>query len=183
MKRSELQSDLAMMVTLISAAMLFLTLFMGYAVYRSSAEAWPPEGMNKIPMMLPLLSTLLIVVSSWFAFQTKVKAGQNNFKAARLNLHLTLVLGFGFMLSQSLLWSGLKSLGIYTSSGIFASVMYGFTWIHAAHVLLGILALLYLRFKIHGQPQDVMRVVNNVEKFWHFLGVIWIVMFFGLFVF
>jgi cytochrome c oxidase subunit 3 len=183
MKRSELQSDLAMMVTLISGAMLFLTLFMGYAVYRSSAEAWPPVGMNKIPMTLPLLSTLLIVVSSWFAYQTKIKASQNNFKAARKRLHLTLVLGFGFMLSQAFLWKSLKGLGIYTSSGIFASVMYGFTWIHAAHVAIGLLALVYLRFKVHGQPQDVMRVVSNVEKFWHFLGVIWIVMLFGLFVF
>ena len=183
MKRSELQSNLAMTVTLISGAMMFITLFMGYAIYRTSADVWPPMGVAKVSLWLPFLSTLLIAISSWYAYQVRLKVSASNFKSAHANLHLTIMLGFGFMLAQSALWYHLKSTGIFVTSGIYASVMYAFTWIHAFHVVLGLLGLIYLRFVIHAPSARALQVTINVEKFWHFLGIIWVTMFLGLFVF
>ncbi len=183
MKRNELQSNLAMTVVLVSGAMLFITLFMGYAVYRSSAAMWPPVGTEKISLWLPFLSTVLIAVSSWYCYQVRLAVARKDYPAARGNLALTTALGVGFMLAQSGLWFYLKSAGVFVSSGIFASVMYGFTWIHAVHVVLGIFALVYLRWVLRAPSEGAMMKTINVEKFWHFLGVVWVVMFLGLFVF
>lgn len=182
MKRNELQNNLAMTIALVSWAMLFATLFMGYAIYRSSANVWPPMGFSKVSLTLPTLSTLIILLSSWFCYQTKLSLKIKDLSKARLNLNYTMLLGFGFMLIQSLLWSHLKSTGVYVSSGIFASIIYAFTWIHAAHVFCGLFALIYLRMVLKPTKTNLLQIAINVEKFWHFLGVIWILMFLTLFV-
>jgi len=77
----------------------------------------------------------------------------------------------------------MKSTGVYVeTSGIFGSVIYGFTWIHAVHMVLGLCALLYLKIVLKPNTVNVLQKTVNVEKFWHFLGVIWIIMFLTLFV-
>lgn len=182
MKKSELQNNLAMTIALVSWAMLFATLFMGYAIYRSSANVWPPMGFNKISLTLPMMSTLTILLSSWFCYQTKLSIKIKDLVKAQSNLNYTLVLGFAFMVIQSFLWNHLKSTGVYVSSGIFASIIYAFTWIHAAHVVCGLFALIYLKLVLKPSKENLLQISINVEKFWHFLGVIWILMFLTLFV-
>ena len=182
MRRSELQNNLAMTVALVSGGMLFLTLFMGYAVYRTSLEAWPPAGVT-VSLWLPLVSTVLIGFSSWCCYQLRLAAGSANWSKARKQLALTAWLGFGFMLSQAALWFSLKTNGLYVSSGVFASILYGFTWIHAVHVVGALAALLYLVWHLRHPNQRSLQLVINVEKFWHFLGLVWVFMFLGIFVF
>jgi cytochrome c oxidase subunit 3 len=177
-----MQNNLAMTVALISWAMLFATLFMGYAIYRTSSAVWPPMGTSKVNLTLPMLSTLFIVASSWFCFQTKQMLKLNNLDRAKFNLNITIALGFAFMLMQSLLWSHLKTTGLYVGSGIFSSILFGFTWIHAAHMICGIATLLYLRIVTNSKTNNLLQKAINIEKFWHFLGIVWVVMFLTLFV-
>jgi cytochrome c oxidase subunit III len=178
-----MQNDLAMTVTLISGAMLFLTLFMGYAIYRSSAATWPPAGISRVSLDWPLVSTLIILLSSLFCYRGKKAIKNANLEKAKMNVNLTLLFGAGFMISQAFLWSHLKTEGVFVSSGIFASILYGFTWIHAAHVILGLMALVYLRFILKPTTVNLVQKATNVEKFWNFLEIIWIIMFITLFVF
>ena len=183
MNRGQLQNSLAMTVTLIMGSMLFATLFLGYAVYRSSAIMWPPLGIQKVSLFLPLLSTLIIVVSSWFMNQSKVKVLSGDVGKALSANNMTLAFGVLFMIIQGYFWYDLKSTGIFlTTSGIFGSILYGFTWIHAFHVVFGLMALIYLRFALKQNGPQVLQVTVNVEKFWHFLGVVWLIMFITIFV-
>jgi len=181
-KRAEMQNDLAMTVVLVSAAMLFVTLFMGYGIYRSSAAIWPPTGFNPISLLLPTLSTVLIAISSWFSHQTTVATREGHFARAHGHLNITLALGTGFMVSQALLWANLKANGLLVASGIYTSILYSFTWIHAFHVALGLASLIYLKIVLSDKTRLVLQKAINVEKFWHFLGIIWGVMFLILFV-
>lgn len=180
MRRSEIQHGLGMTMVLISGTMLFATLLMGYAVYRTSATAWPPVGTLPVKLGFPVLSTLTILLSSFFMH--KVRKEIKTIKKAKLNLDTTLVLGFLFMGLQTLFWNELKTSGFLVSSGIFSSILYGFTWIHAAHVVMGLLSLVWLRFVLKADTRNLDVKVLNVEKFWHFLGVIWVIMFLTLFV-
>jgi cytochrome c oxidase subunit 3 len=173
----EIISSVAMIVTLVSFAMLFATLMMGFALFRITAPVWPPAGMQKPSLLLPTISTLLIALSSvgyiWFEKNITNKKG----------LMATIVLGFGFMLSQSLLWHNLKSQGILASSGIFPSIIYAFTWIHAAHIVVALMLLLWIYFISQKEVTPLVRIrANNVGKFWHFLGIVWLIMFVTIFV-
>ncbi len=172
-----------MMITLISGTMLFMTLFMGYAIYRTSADVWPPLGIPKISLVIPFISTVVILLSSWFAYQVKTQVRMGHFIKARFNLNITLLLGMTFLLVQSYLWYHMKNTGVFVvTSGIFGSVIYGFTWIHAVHMVLGISSLVYLKLVIRPTEPNILQKTINVEKFWHFLGVIWFIMFLTLFV-
>ncbi len=169
-----------MTMVLISGSMLFTTLLMGYAIYRTSATTWPPVGTTPVALGYPLLSTFTIFLSSWF--MRLVKKDVSDIKKAKMNLDATLVLGVLFLGIQTLFWNELKSSGLLVSSGIFSSILYGFTWIHAAHVVMGLLSLVWLRFVLKSGTRNLEVKVLNVEKFWHFLGVIWLIMFITLFV-
>lgn len=170
-------ASVAMIVTLISFAMLFATLMMGFAMFRFTSPVWPPAGMQKPSLLLPFVSTILIGLSSytyrWFEKNISNKRG----------LLLTLLLGLGFLISQSMLWRSLKSQGIFVSSGIFPSIIYAFTWIHAAHIFVALALLVWLYFFELKKIQASTPIkVWNVGKFWHFLGIVWFIMFVTIFV-
>lgn len=173
-------SSIAMIVTLVSFGMLFLTMMMSFALFRFTAPVWPPAGMVKPSLLLPTISTVIIILSSIFyvKFEKNTLAGTVDKK----NLLITLLMGSAFMVSQILFWNHLKSQGIFVSSGIFPSILYAFTWIHAAHIVagLGLLVWLYGTLK---NPDSLTAVkVSSIGKFWHFLGIVWLIMFLTIFV-
>lgn len=180
----QVQSSIAMTVLLVSWSMLFLSLFLGYAVYRFNALVWPPMGMERVELFLPSLSTFIILASS-FSFHYFQTMFEKEKRIEKNWILFTIILGILFVLSQTWLWSNMKASGVFVSSGIFPSVLYGFTWIHAAHVAFGILGLLWLYFfGVSAQKQEINLRLNiqNVGKFWHFIDIVWIVMYLTLFV-
>lgn len=170
-------SSVAMIVTLVSFTMLFATLMMGFAMFRLTSPVWPPAGMMKPSLLLPCLSTFCIFLSSvcfmWFEKNISNKTG----------LFLTILLGLSFMLIQSLFWHSLKQQGIFASSGIFPSIIYAFTWIHAAHIVAALGLLFWLLFRVQKDTSPKSQLMAaNVGKFWHFLGIVWFIMFVTIFV-
>ena len=183
--KARLSSSIAMIMALISFSMLFATLMLGYFAYRFTSEVWPPLGMERISLGLPTISTAIILLSSILYFCFESAFAQNDIRKSRAFFFLTFILGCGFMLSQTLLWSRLQELGIFTGSSVFASMIYAFTWIHAAHVAGGIIALLFLLPTVSGTRDHDKSTswIQNVGQYWHFLGVVWLIMYFSLFVF
>jgi cytochrome c oxidase subunit 3 len=169
-------SSVGMVVTLTSFAMLFATLMMGFAIYRFTTPMWPPQGMAKPELLIPTLSTLSIFLSS-IAFIWFEKNPVN-----KLGLYLTLGLGLLFMRLQFYFWSELKSQGIVASSGIFGSIIYAFTWVHAAHIVAALLLLVWLIIQTQVSGKSLENSISNVGKFWHFLGLVWAIMFLTIFV-
>lgn len=173
----EIVNSITMTVTLISFAMLFATLMLGLAMLRFSSAVWPPDGM-KPPVLQPVISTIIIFFSSlsYLNFQKKIND--------KKNLAFTIALGIAFLIAQSFLWKELKMQGIYISSGIFASIMYAFTWIHAAHIVAGLMFLNWLYFfglKEHNKKTKLR--IQSIGRFWHFLGLVWFIMFLTIFIF
>ena len=185
MELKKVQSNIAMGILLISWSMLFAALFLGYFVFRFSQDAWPPMGMSRVPVFWPSISTLVLALSSYtyWLFQKSYLEGKKEEGAQ--NLVITIILAFGFLVMQFQLWSVLKDQGLYANAGIFPSLLYGFTWIHFAHIGLGVPALVLLWFCL--MKKNIFNMgelsIINLGRFWHFLGVIWLLMFLSLFVF
>lgn len=172
-----LQNSIAMTVTLISFAMLFASMFLGYFLVRYNAPVWPPVEIQNRPQLLPFLSTLVIVLSSFTYY--KLEKGNNK----KSFWFLTFALGLAFLALQWLLWKELGVRGITVGNGNVPSMVYAFSWIHAAHIILGLFALIYLGWFIFRRTEKltVFKLIN-VGKFWHFLGVVWILMYLMMFV-
>lgn len=172
------QNSVAMTVTLITFGMLFATLFLGYFLLRSNAPVWPPVELENLPQLLPFLSTVVMAFSSFTYWKFEKSEGKRKgFWTA------TVLLGVLFLGLQWTLWGALAASGILTSHGNAPSMVYGFTWLHAGHIVLALGTLLWLGYYIFRKPEGVtaMKLIN-VGKFWHFLGVIWLLMYLMLFV-
>lgn len=171
------QNSVAMTVTLLSFGMLFATMVLGYALARANSQTWPPVEIENLPMFIPLMSTFVIGLSSLAYHFFEHKGHKKSLWA------LTTALGFGFLALQSLLWETLKNLGILAANGNVPSMVYAFTWIHAAHIVLALFAMLWLGYQLFFKPEKAtLLTIKNVGMFWHFLGVVWLVLYLMLFV-
>jgi cytochrome c oxidase subunit 3 len=183
-------SKIAMTIMMISWAIFFVTLFVVYALFRATSNVWPPAGFDPIPLNLPLISTFIVCASSMTYELFRSKFLTRHFAQAKLFLLTTFLLGLGFLGTQASLWRLMKSLGYYVESGVFTSLVYSFTWIHSAHIGLAIIALFWVFYKFNGYLKDNKTdneshalLFKNVGTFWHFLGIVWLIIFITIFVF
>ena len=184
-KGKEIQSSISMIVILISLSMLFATLLLGYLIYRVRASEWPPMGMSDIPSTYAILSTLFIFASSLTFGKFEQLNKESKSLIGTIWLKITALLSLLFCVSQSLLWMDLQSSGISTGTGILGSMLYGFTWIHAAHIAVGIILLFRLLNICRKADENNFSIKLNIKNtglFWHFLGVVWLIIFITLFV-
>ena len=185
---SEKQSSnhkLAMTVAIISWSMLFATLLLGYFVYRFSQTVWPPLGVGIIPMLLPNMSLLSVAASSVALIFATRSMLQKKYSSMRWHNIFTLILGLVYMISQFKFWEKLNELDLFSSINIFGSILHGFTWIHAGHMVCALAALLWGIWVIR-KDSNVTKWRNymvNVSMFWHFLTIVWLVLYCTLFIF
>jgi cytochrome c oxidase subunit 3 len=88
---------------------------------------------------------------------------------------LTTVLGLLFVGGQVVAWRQLAAEGAYTTSRMASSFFYMFTALHAAHLLGGVAALLYV--ELH--RFDAARLSRSLAArfasyYWHFMDGLWV---------
>jgi cytochrome c oxidase subunit 3 len=173
----EITSYIGMIVFLGSWAMMFAALFFAYAVVRLRAPMWPPPDQPMLPVVVPGLNTLVIAASS-AAVAVAVQAhalGRN--RRASIGLGVGAVLGALFLALQALVWAGLWRTGLRPSGGPYASVFYALTAFHALHVVVGLAALATLAIRGRRAGATRRSSVRLWGMFWHFVGVVWVVLY------
>ena len=181
--KDDFTRTLGMVIALGAWAMMFGALFFVYAGIRTGTRVWPPPGLPPIPVALPALNTVVLAASSGaLVFGTRGLArGQR--KPLTLWLSGAFVLGALFLGLQFKVWRDLWLAGLLPSGGAFATVFYGLTVLHAAHVLAGLVVLLVIFVRaLRGAytEHNVVRV-RVAGLFWHFVDVVWVLMFVSLY--
>jgi cytochrome c oxidase subunit III len=88
---------------------------------------------------------------------------------------VTLLLGLGFCVGQFRAWQDLRAEGIYLATNPNSSFFYLLTFLHALHVLVGILVLVYLAGRLLASHIRFRRTLfENAAVYWHFLAVLWV---------
>jgi cytochrome c oxidase subunit 3 len=146
------------------ATMLFAALLSAYIV-RMGQSDWhslPKPG-------LLWLNTGILWLSSAALHWAHNAVRQGDQKNARLGLVAGTVLSILFLVGQVWSWSVLQGLGYFLNTNPSSSFFYMLTAIHGLHLLGGLLVALW--------------AVRNIERlrlfvlYWHFLTVIWGVLF------
>ncbi|MEJ2013308.1 MAG: heme-copper oxidase subunit III [Anaerolineales bacterium] len=121
-----------------------------------------------------------ILLSSSFTVVLALDAAQHS-KRQRLVafLGLTILLGAAFLAGQGLEFSDLYHHGMTLSSSVYGSSFFTLTGFHGLHVLIGILwAGLTLRKGALGRFDDGKSAgVELFGLYWHFVDIVWIVLF------
>jgi cytochrome c oxidase subunit 3 len=86
------------------------------------------------------------------------------------------ILGFLFLAGQAVAWQELRAAGIYVASNAATAFFYILTASHAAHLIGGLAALVYvdvgaLRFRLGPGKRTA---IDISAVFWHFLDGIWL---------
>lgn len=182
--RSETTASIGMIAFLASWAMLFAGLFFAFGMARARAHVWPPPDLPALPLWQPLINTLVIFASS-AAYVVGLRAIRNG-DAQRLAtmMLLTLLGGLAFVGLQLDLWADMWRAGLRPSSGQYGALFYMLTWVHAAHIAVGLIAVAWLTFRAFGRAFSPERhlTVRMWSHYWHFVGVVWVLMFLMLFV-
>jgi len=90
----------------------------------------------------------------------------------------TLLLGLAFCVGQFHAWQDLRAEGIYLATNPNSSFFYLLTFLHALHVMVGILVLVYLAGRLWVSQTTFRRsLFDNTAIYWHFMGVLWVYLF------
>lgn len=168
-----------MVIFLGSWAMMFGALFFSYAVLRVDAPIWPAPGFAPLPLGLPGINTLILLASSRTLSLALARSRAGQLARCRNQLLLTLLLGTVFVALQCEVWSELWQSGLRLDSGAYGGTFYLLTVFHVLHVLVGLALLLRLVAPLlRPEPAAPSRVSAALTAmFWHFVDVIWLVMF------
>jgi cytochrome c oxidase subunit 3 len=171
--------QLGVYVFFASLSVLFAALLVGYFVTRAQSPLWRTADMPKLPIGLWLSTLLVAGISS--AFQSALVSVRKNHPTAlvrRLWLGTALVALFLFAQLQN--WLAMYR-GMFSAPtrSLYPYTFYMLTGLHAAHVVGGLIpvALVLGRARRREYSSSSHEGVALCVHYWHFLGVVWLVLF------
>ncbi|HUQ43337.1 MAG TPA: heme-copper oxidase subunit III [Candidatus Limnocylindria bacterium] len=172
---------LGMALFITSEVMFFSGLFAAYFATRAANQPWPPEAFGELlePLSLILVATIILILSS-FTCQFAVWSIRKGDRAGFIrNISITFVLGIIFLVMQMYDYSILFGEGMTLGSGPFGTTYYTLTGFHGAHVFGGVLMLGVVLYRgLAGQFSAKHHdAVEAVSLYWHFVDVVWILLF------
>lgn len=138
------------------------------------------------PWHIPLINTVLLVSSSitLTLAHHALKAGKRSL--IKVYMAITLVLGFTFLgLQVSEYIEAYEHLNLTLSTGIYASTFFMLTGFHGAHVTIGCIMLTTVSIRIlkgHFTAEDHFAFEASAW-YWHFVDVVWLILFMLVYVF
>ena len=162
-------------VGIAAIAMTFAALTSALIVRRGGAADWRHFT---IPSILYFNTILLIASSVTLEIsRRRVADFMSNAEPKLTNpvrwLHLTLGLGFLFVIGQYIAWRQLSAQGVYLASNPNSSFFYVLTAAHALHVLGGLGGLIRVIRKF-GNFSLRRSTLDATSRYWHFMDVLWI---------
>jgi cytochrome c oxidase subunit III len=173
------RQTLGILLFIVSEVMLFGAFFASYFFIRVVANegAWPPDP-YELPVAVAGVNTAILISSSFTVHWALECARAGNRHGMKLGLAATWLLGATFLFIQI---NEYVHIGFSGRDGAFGSIFYGLTGLHGAHVFVGLLLLTFANIRAwrgHFGPQ--MKDHLGVEVpgiYWHFVDIMWIIVF------
>lgn len=165
----------------------------GSVLWPHFTATWPTNGPGNVggafqPVSAwgrPLISTVIMLSSSVTLTWAHWGLKQNQRVRLCLGVAATLALGVGFLIFQALEYmEAYEKLGVTLGTGIYGATFFMLTGLDGAHVLMGVvmLAVILLRsLKGHFSPRDHFGF-EAVAWYWHFVDVLWLVLFVSVYI-
>ncbi len=171
-------NKLAMWLFLGSECLLFGGLISTYMLYRGRVVTGPrPNAIFDIPFTS--VSSFVLLMSSLTMVLAVTSAQRKDDARTNLWLTVTALLGATFIGGQVYEFTTFYREGLGFTTSLFGSSFYSLTGFHGVHVSVGIILLLSLvgMIKKNKIPGDKAEVVELIGLYWHFVDIVWIVIF------
>jgi cytochrome c oxidase subunit 3 len=161
---------------LASESLMFGGLFATYLIFYSTYKNWPPEG-TEVELLVPAINTIILVSSSFVIHMGDVAIKKNDVGGMRKWYLLTAIMGSIFLAGQVYEY---LHLGYGLKTNIFSNCFYLMTGFHGLHVFIGVLLILGVLWRSR-RPDHYNATkhtgIEMAEIYWHFVDIIWIVLF------
>ena len=166
------------MACLIMAESAIFTIFVVAYLYYLGKDLSGPTPRQVLE--LPILNSICLLSSS--ATITLALRSLRNDNSSRFNLWWlsTIALGTYFLIGTGREWMRLiHDKGLTIQTNLFGTTFYSLVGLHASHVVVGLLALsIVMAFAIAGSvKKEHAERVHVLGLYWHFVDVVWIVVF------
>jgi cytochrome c oxidase subunit 3 len=169
-------SLLGMLLFIISEVMVFGAFFTAYFFIRVvNGVDWPAEG-TELPKLIAGVNTAILLSSSLTLHWALESVKHGNRLGLQAGITATFLLGATFLAIQI---NEYVHVGFAPQDHAQGTIFYGLTGLHGAHVFIGLvlLAMVTLRaYRGHFSPQD-HRGVEVPGIYWHFVDVMWVVVY------
>lgn len=162
--------------------------FTNQLIWQGFENEWPSNGPGNIggnflqmsAWGIPAINTAILLTSGVTLTVAHHALKDNNRTRLNMFLALTFLLGFVFIGLQAKEYiDAYQELGLTLGSGIYGSTFFLLTGFHGLHVTLGVIMLVvvWLRcMKGHFKPERHF-AFEGVAWYWHFVDVVWLILF------
>lgn len=177
-KHQQENSFLGFWLYLMTDLIMFAALFASYIVLRT-ANYNTPSGAHLFNLPLVLVSTLVLLLSSFTCGLASLNVSAKNITKTKLWLFVTMFLGVVFLVLGANEFAELVKEGYTWKSNAFLSAFFSLVGLHWLHIAAGVLWILvsFLQIKILGLSEFVVSKLKRLFLFWHFLDIVWIFIF------
>lgn len=177
---------LLMWLFLASDCMFFGSLIAMYVIYRGEAERLFEAGQGVGPLPHEILdipytsiSAFVLLMSSLTMVLALSAIQKGNYRGLRIWIGATALLGTVFLGGQYFEFTHFKHEGLGLTTNIFGSSFFTLTGFHGLHVTIGVVwlvAILLVSLR-GGVRKDQALNVEIAGLYWHFVDIVWIVIF------
>jgi heme/copper-type cytochrome/quinol oxidase subunit 3 len=170
-------NKMGMWLFLGSECLLFGGLISTYMLYRGRNEGLGPDQIYDIPFTS--VSSFVLLMSSLTMVLAVSAANRKDMRNAKVWLVVTALLGATFVGGQAYEFTSFYREGLGFTTSLFSSSFYTLTGFHGVHVSVGIVMLLSLAMMLRSDrvTGDKAEVIELVGLYWHFVDIVWIVIF------
>lgn len=172
-------TKMAMWLFLGGEVVFFVSLVLLIVFARQTNSGYDAQFRSHLSIPIIALNTFVLVTSSFFVVRTlEAISFKGDQKGLRNNLLVVTLLGLIFLGGQAFEWSTLFGEGVNYSS-TYGTPFFTVTGIHGTHVFVGIVWAIYLLVGHRRRPMTKQNhlALENFGLYWHFVDIVWIVLF------
>ena len=162
---------------LVADGMTFAGFFAAYLTFKA-VNPLPEGAIYELELPLPILNTVLLLVSSATFHKAGQAIRQDRQSRCRNWLMVTAGLGVAFLVSQMVEYF---TLPFGLTDNLYASTFFAATGFHGLHVTLGALMILIVWWQARTDGGRVTAEdhfpLEAAELYWHFVDGIWVILF------
>jgi len=169
---------LGMWILISSECLLFASLIVTYLIFSKKSLSGPhPAEILNIPVTT--VSTFVLLMSSFSIVLALAGIQRGDRKTFERWILITALGGLTFLGFQVFEFTEFVQHGLGLSTNVFGASFFLLTGTHGSHVAVGVIWLLGLFFssKFGGLRKDAAVKVDTMALYWHFVDVIWIIIF------
>lgn len=166
------------MYSLIVAETAIFSIFVVAYIYNIGKSVFGPTPAQVLEV--PIFYSICLLSSSFFIMLAEHALAKDNLGAFRLWWAITFALGTTFLVGTGIEWHKLiYEHGLTISTNLFGTTYYSLVGLHASHVVIGLIMILaVLIFSLMGQVTSKhTEKIEILSLYWHFVDVVWIVVF------